>query len=102
MEVKVASRLRSVVCATEVIVVRSSGGDIDIRCGDHPLLALGESGDLDGAPDAGFDGGSPLGKRYAVETIGIELLVTKPGAGSLSIGTAVLVLKDAKALPSSD
>lgn len=102
MEVKVGSRLRSAICATEVIVVRSSGGDIDIRCGGRPLLALDESGDPDGVPAAGFDGGSLMGKRYADETIGIEVLVTKAGSGSLSIGTAVLPLKEAKALPSSD
>lgn len=102
MQAKVGSRLRSAVCATEVIVVRSSGDDLDIRCGGHPLLAPGESSDPDGVPSVGFDSGSVLGKRYSDEAGGVEVLVTKPGAGSLSIGNAVLALKEAKALPSSD
>ena len=42
-----------------------------------------------------------MGKRYVDET-GAELLVTKPGAGSLSIGETTLALKEVKPLPASD
>jgi hypothetical protein len=42
-----------------------------------------------------------MGKRYVDET-GAELLVTKPGAGALSIGGTKLSLKEVKPLPPSD
>jgi hypothetical protein len=43
-----------------------------------------------------------LGKRYADEETGTEVLCTKPGEGSLSIGDVPLPFKDAKPLPASD
>lgn len=63
------------------------------------------AGDGDGsqaALDPGFAGGTQLGKRYVSDEAGLELLCTKPGEGSLSIGSDVLPTKDAKPLPSSD
>jgi hypothetical protein len=42
-----------------------------------------------------------MGKRYVDET-GAEVLVTKPGVGSLSVGSAALQLKEVKPLPASD
>jgi hypothetical protein len=43
-----------------------------------------------------------MGKRYADADATIELLCTKPGEGSLSIGDVPVPTKDAKPLPSSD
>ena len=43
-----------------------------------------------------------MGKRYTEDTGALEVLVTKPGAGTLAIGTTPLVLKDSKPLPASD
>ena len=42
-----------------------------------------------------------MGKRY-VDDGGAEVLVTKPGAGSLSVGQTPLQLKEVKPLPASD
>jgi hypothetical protein len=42
-----------------------------------------------------------MGKRYVDEN-GAEVLVTKPGAGSLSVGETALALKEVKPLPASD
>ena len=42
-----------------------------------------------------------MGKRYVDES-GAEVLVTKAGAGTLSIGASPLTLKEAKPLPASD
>ena len=42
-----------------------------------------------------------MGKRY-VDDGGAEVLVTKAGAGTLSVGEAPLMLKEAKPLPASD
>ena len=51
---------------------------------------------------APFDEGTLVGKRYVTEDEAIELLCTKPGAGSLSMGDTALLVKGAKPLPSSD
>lgn len=66
------------------------------------MLPLSEVRDPDAKPDPDFASGAAMGKRYAEEELGLELLVTKAGEGSLSIGTTPLGLKDAKPLPSSD
>jgi hypothetical protein len=101
-ELSPGARLRSAVCSTEVVVVRAAA--VDLRCGGHPMLPLDE----DVHPDAGpsplpaHAAGTLLGKRYADDTSGLELLCTKPGKGSLSLGDRPLELRVAKALPSSD
>jgi hypothetical protein len=56
-------------------------------------------GQRSGELDPAFAEGSVMGKRY-VDDAG--LLVTKPGAGSLSIGGTKLALKEVKPLPASD
>jgi hypothetical protein len=98
---KVGTRLRSAVCATEVIVVKSPAGDVDLRAGGAPM---GESGTepAGGSVDPGFAAGTQLGKRYVDASGELEVLCTKAGEGSLSLGTEALVLKEAKPLPASD
>src|ERR1700738_2544595 len=97
--IKNGTRLASQVCDTQIIVVRSADGLDDLRCGGAPMVALGaeRSGELDPA----FADGSVMGKRYVDET-GAEVLVTKAGAGSLSIGETKLALKEGKQVPDSD
>lgn len=101
MELKAGMRLRSSVCDTEVVVVRIPATDVDLRCGGQPLVPL-DAARAGGVPGSGFDGGTQLGKRYADEELGVEVLCTKGGAGSLSIGETLLPVKGAKPLPSSD
>ena len=43
-----------------------------------------------------------IGKRYADEQAGLEVLCTKGGDGALTLNGNVLLLKGAKPLPSSD
>ena len=43
----------------------------------------------------GFDGGTQLGKRYADEELGLEVLCTKAGEGSISVGETILEVKGA-------
>ena len=100
MQLKAGLRLQSVACDTQVIVVRG-GGDVDVRCGGHAMVPAG------GAPDraalaADHSSGTLMGKRYGNEESGLEILCTKPGAGSLSVGDEALLEKGAKPLPSSD
>jgi len=100
VETKPGTRLRSVTCATEVVVVKGAD-DVDLRCGGEPMVPAGDD-TKGGEPAAPFDEGTLVGKRYVTEDEGIELLCTKPGGGSLSLGDAALVVKGAKPLPSSD
>jgi hypothetical protein len=102
MELKPGSRLRSASDTTEVVVIRTPGDPVDLRCGGHPMRAI-EADESDPAPvEAGFDGGALLGKRYCDEEVGLEVLCTKAGAASLSVGAALLAVKGAKPLPASD
>jgi hypothetical protein len=101
---KPGSRMRSQVCTTEVIVVRPPADEIDLRCGGAPMVDVGDEVAEGGTPAAGFDGGTQLGKRYTTDDAEgtLELLATKGGDGALSAGETLLVLKEAKPLPSSD
>ena len=100
---KVGIRLKSAVCATEVMVVAAPGDqDIDVRCGGVPMLAPGDAAAGGTALDAGAAQGTALGKRYVSAAGDLELLCVKPGTGSLTAGGAPLALKEAKQLPSSD
>jgi hypothetical protein len=64
-ELKAGTRIKSAVCATELMVIQAPAGDVDVRCGG-------------------------------------ALLCTKPGEGTLALGSEPLVLKEAKPLPASD
>jgi hypothetical protein len=66
------------------------------------MVALGTDVPAGGSVSADFASGTQLGKRYADETVGIELLCTKAGEGSLALNGEPLLLKEAKPLPSSD
>ena len=99
--IKTGTRLQSQVCDTQVIVVRSSDSLDDLRAGGVAMIPQ-DAEKTEGAQlDPGFSDGTVMGKRY-VDASGAELLVTKAGAGSLSVGTTPLEQKTAKPLPASD
>ncbi|MDT5130052.1 MAG: hypothetical protein QOG79_3145 [Mycobacterium sp.] len=99
--IKNGTRLQSQVCDTQVIVVKAADSLDDLRCGGQPMLPLGADRPAGATPDPAFAGGNVMGKRY-VDDGDAEVLVTKAGAGSLSVGTTALALKEAKPLPASD
>ncbi len=101
MQLKPGSRLSSAVCDTEVVVVKAPAAEVDLRCGGYPMVPKGETAPSTEVDEA-YSGGTLIGKRYADEELGLEVLCTKAGAGSLSVGAAELFQKDAKPLPSSD
>ena len=100
--IKPGSRLRSPVCDVEVIVIKSPGSDLDLRCGGKPMIQMDEERSTGQAPEPGFDQGTLIGKRYVDETGELEVLCTKGGPSSVSLGETVLQVKEAKPLPSSD
>lgn len=93
-------RLKSAVCAAEVMIVKGAG-DVDLRCGGSPMLGAGEAaGDV--AAAAGQMDGCMVGKRYVNQDQSLEVLCIKAGEGSLAAGGEALEVKQAKKLPSSD
>jgi hypothetical protein len=102
MELKSGSRWRSAVSDTEVIVVRASTSPHTLECGGHPMVPQGEERPSGLSIDPAFAEATAVGKRFADEESGLEVLVTKAGDGSLSIDGVALPMKGAKPLPSSD
>jgi len=102
-EIKPGTRLRSAVCTTEVMVVAAQrDAAVELCCGGQPMLDVGTVPTPADTPAPGFSSGTQLGKRYVNEAGTLEVLCTKPGAGSLSADGLALKIKGAKPLPSSD
>jgi hypothetical protein len=101
MELAGGSRWKSAVCDTEVIVVRPPDDPGALGCGGVEMVPLGKSA-ITAQLDPELASGTQLGKRYTDEKSGIEVLCTKPGAGTLTFDGTPLELKSAKPLPSSD
>ena len=100
-QLKPGGRLRSGVCPTEVMVVAAPKGEVTVTCGGVAMAAL-DASPAGGAIHPEHAAGTLLGKRYVNEAGDLELLCTKPGAGSLACDGKPLVVKGAKPLPSSD
>jgi hypothetical protein len=102
MDLKPGSRWASQVCDTEVIVVRAATHPASLECGGHPMVPVGTDADAGLTIDPAHAQGSLIGKRFADDESGLELLVTKGGNGSLAIDGTPVPPKEAKPLPSSD
>jgi hypothetical protein len=96
------SKLHSAVCETQVVVVRAPDSEVEITCGGPPMLADGDEAPVGAELDPSLAGGTLVGKRYTDEALGLELLCTRAGAGTLAGNGTPLPLKEAKPLPSSD
>jgi hypothetical protein len=101
MELPAGSRFKSTVCTTEVVVVRPPDGPHSLGCGGAEMVALDAEGG-GGTLDPALAGGTQMGKRYADEASGLELLCTKAGDGTLTLDGAPVEIKGAKPLPASD
>jgi hypothetical protein len=81
MELKPGTKLSSAVCETQVIVVRAPSSEVELGCGGAALTDDGQPGSGD---------------------LGLELLCTRGGAGTLTCNGVALAIKGAKPLPASD
>jgi hypothetical protein len=99
MTLKPGTRLRTLGSTCEVVVVKAPGTDGELLCAGSPMTSDAAAGS---APSTGDGPLIALGKRYAEEASGLELLCVKPGPGPLTFGGAELSLKSAKPLPASD
>jgi hypothetical protein len=102
MKLRPGQKLHSAVCDAQVVVVRAPATEVEIGCGGAPLLDDGQDAGGAAALDPSLGDGPLLGKRYADEELGLELLCTRPGKGALTIDGRPLLVKGAKPLPSSD
>jgi hypothetical protein len=107
MKVKAGTRLYSVVCDTEVIVVRAPSGEVTLSCGGHPMKLterneLSPGGTAAAQTDPALARGTQLGKRYVAADSGLEVLCTRAGAGTLTLAESPLSVASSKPLPSSD
>ena len=100
-ELKAGARLKSAVCTTEVIVVKTPAGNVDVTCGGVAMVAASETVER-GSPKPEAASGTALGKRYVNGDETLEILCTKAGDGALGLGDTLLSLKEAKPLPASD
>jgi len=102
MTIKVGSRWKSVVCDTQVVVVRAPGAEVALVCGGLPMVEFEATNRMAGVPAEGFTGGAQVGNRYVDGKHGLEVLCTNGGTGSLSSAGYPLDVKNAEPLPSSD
>jgi hypothetical protein len=102
MKLRPGQKLHSAVSDAQVVVVRAPDADVDLACGGAPVLEEGQQPADAAALDASLGDGPLLGKRYADEDLGLELLCTRPGDGALTVDGRALPIKGAKPLPSSD
>ncbi|WP_194829860.1 hypothetical protein [Nocardia sp. XZ_19_231] len=103
MKPHVGQTLASTVDTTTVIVVRwPEGSDLDITCGGAAMIDPKATEPVATDLDPSQSAGTQLGKRYASDELGVELLCTKAGQGTLAVEGTALPLKSAKPLPASD
>jgi hypothetical protein len=103
MKLRTGQTLSSPVDTTTVVVIRAPGGDLEVTCAGVRLYdPRGDEVAPGGVPDPAQMDGTQLGKRYASDDVGLELLVTRAGKGTLAVNGTPLSLKGAKPLPASD
>ena len=101
MDIKAGTRLACPDCSVELVVVRPPSAPVALTCGGAAIVEADGARPAGGHADAAGDG-TLVGKRYADEETGIEVLCAKPGPGSLAVDGRELPIKGAKPLPSSD
>lgn len=102
MKLRPGQQLASTVDGTRMIVVRAPGAEVELSCGGVPMVDAGQAAAPTATADPARQDGTLLGKRYCDEELGIELLCTKPGVGTVEVNGVALPVKAAKPLPASD
>ncbi len=72
------------------------------ECGGAAAVPVGDPASHQGGISEELSGGTLLGKRYVDPDDSVEILCTKPGAGTLTYDGLALALKESKPLPASD
>ena len=82
-------------------MVKAPDKEASLQCGGHEMRPRDETTNMIDIV-AGLDDVVSTGKRYSDDSVGIEVLVTLGGVGTLAVDGVPLDLKSAKSLPSSD
>lgn len=101
MDIKAGSKLACPECSAELVVVKPPSGPIALTCGGSAVVEAGADRPGGGHGEAAGEG-TLVGKRYADDDSGLEVLCAKPGPGSLAADGREMPIKGAKPLPSSD
>ena len=101
MDIKAGSRLACPECSVELVVVRPPSSPLVLTCGGIEVVDAAADRPGGGHSDTSGEG-TLVGKRYADEDSGIEVLCAKPGPGALAADGREVPIKGAKPLPSSD
>jgi hypothetical protein len=101
MDIKAGSRLACPECSTELVVVKPPSAPVALTCNGVAIVEATADRPGGGHGDAAGEG-ALVGKRYADEETGLEVLCAKPGPGTLAADGRVIEIKGAKPLPSSD
>ena len=102
MKLKPGSRWRSAVSEAEVVVVRPPARPVILRIGGARVLAADADRPADARPDESLAEQALLGKRYADQASGLELLCTRSGAGTITVDGRPTKVKAPRQLPASD
>ncbi|WP_338183558.1 hypothetical protein [Jatrophihabitans sp.] len=93
-------RMKSQVCESQIIVTRAPEVEALLECGGHPMIEIAAEPALGLHLDA--EAANLIGKRYDGSGGALQVLVTKPGVGQLSVDGVPLELAETRALPASD
>jgi len=102
IELKPGSRWRSAVCESEVVVVRAPARPVTLCIGGSPVLTAGAARPAGLRLEEALAGGTTLGKRYADDVSGLEVLCIRSGAGTITVDGRPAELRAPKQLPASD
>jgi hypothetical protein len=102
MKLRPGQQFASCVDSVKMIVIRAPGDDVVLTCGGVEMVDPQQVPVPEKSPDPAWQGSVLIGKRYADEELGIELLCTKGGSGTVAVNGVLLPIKDAKPLPASD
>jgi hypothetical protein len=102
MDLKPGSRWKSTVCEAQLVIVRPPNRAGELQCGGAAVVPIDDASTPSGIVSSEFAEGVAIGKRYAHEESGLEVLAAKAGKGSLAFDGVPLVIKGAKPLPASD
>lgn len=92
-------KLFSAVCKTQIMALRVPDSAFEVTCGGLPMLA---SDPEQFSTASGQMDGTLVGKRYVDDSDSMEFLCTRGGDGTVAVNGTVLIIKQAKQLPSSD
>lgn len=99
LQLRAGQSLFSTVDSTAVVVIKAPAEPVTVSVSGAEVTDTKPEPAPSGNP-AGT--GTLIGKRYADEELGIELLVSKPGSGTLEVNGTELPVKESKPLPASD